>query len=248
MLIAMARARRIQRAACRRHQVGLSIVELMVGVAVGLIVVAAAAMMTSTQLSNNRRMLLEVQVQQDLRAAVDTITREVRRAGARGQAYKYVWTEEVPGALSGTGTEVATVLSSSPGAIQYAYERAGVLSNAASGFDISGDKLRFNSPNLGGWSELTDAKALTVTAFTVTETLQDEPTPPAPSPEERMPCPKLCPPANDTSCWPVIEVRQYGLSVTATATSDAAVARSMRTVVRPRNDRLIVTGSAVCPS
>jgi type IV pilus assembly protein PilW len=42
----------------RRGQRGLSIVELMVGVAIGLFVVAGAAMLLSTQLSDNRQLLL----------------------------------------------------------------------------------------------------------------------------------------------------------------------------------------------
>ena len=52
----------------------------MVGVTLGLFVVAAAALMVSTQLGENRRMLLESQLMQDLRAASDIITRDLRRA------------------------------------------------------------------------------------------------------------------------------------------------------------------------
>ena len=63
------------------RQRGLSIVELMVGIAVGLFVVAAASTLVATQLSDNRRLMLETQVHQDLRAAADIITREVRRSG-----------------------------------------------------------------------------------------------------------------------------------------------------------------------
>ena len=57
----------------------------MVGVAVGLFVVAAASMLVATQLSDNRRLTLETQVQQDLRAAADIITRELRRCRPLGQ-------------------------------------------------------------------------------------------------------------------------------------------------------------------
>lgn len=223
-------------------------VELMVGVAVGLLVVAAASMLTATQLGDNRRMMLEMQVQQDLRAAVDTMTRDVRRSGVRYDAYNFVWVEQRAGSLTGTGAETATILSASPGEIQYRYQRRGVLSNAASGFQLSGTRLRFTSPNLRGWSELTDVKALTVTAFTVTSAHADEPSPPTPSVEQRIPCPRLCPPGNDTSCWPVVKVRQFSMSVGATATSDAAVNRSLRTVVHPWNDELVQAGASICPT
>ena len=77
--------------AWQRRQRGLSIVELMVGVAIGLFVVAAASMLVVTQLSDNRRLTLETQVQQDLRATADIITRELRRAGHWGKARDGVW-------------------------------------------------------------------------------------------------------------------------------------------------------------
>ena len=63
----------------------------MVGVAIGLFVVAAASMLVVTQLSDNRRLTLETQVQQDLRASADIITRELRRAGHWGKARDGVW-------------------------------------------------------------------------------------------------------------------------------------------------------------
>lgn len=246
LMIASQQIRAASARSCKQR--GLSIVELMVGIAVGLLVVAAASMLTATQLSDNRRMMLEMQVQQDLRAAVDTMSRDLRRSGSRTGAYNFVWTEERPGSLSGVAIEAATVLSASPGDIQYRYERQGVLSNAVSGFQLTGDRLRFTSPNLRGWSDLTDVKALTVTAFTVADAHEDEPTPPAPSTEQRIPCPKLCSPGNDTSCWPVIKVRRFSMSVTAKATSDAAVSRSLTTVVHPRNDQLVEAGASVCPT
>jgi len=229
-----------------REQRGLSLVELMVGIAVGLLVVAAASMLTATQLSDNRRMMLEIQVQQDLRAALDTMTRDVRRSGARNKAYNYVWTEETPGILS--GVEATTVHAASPGDIEYRYERKGVLSNAVSGFRLRSGRLDFTSPNLSGWSELTDRKALTITEFAVAASPREEPTPPAPSTEQRIPCPKLCSPGNDTSCWPEIRVRQFSMSVTAAATSDAAVRRSLQTRVRPWNDELVQAGTSICPT
>ena len=69
-------------AACRRSgQRGLSIVELLVGIAVGLFVVGGAIKLMVDNLTNNRRMLVETRVNQDLRAAADLIVRDLRRAG-----------------------------------------------------------------------------------------------------------------------------------------------------------------------
>ena len=65
----------------RATQQGASLVELLVGVAVGLFIVAGATLIVSTQLSENKRLLAETQLQQDLRAAADIMTRELRRSG-----------------------------------------------------------------------------------------------------------------------------------------------------------------------
>ena len=52
----------------RSNQRGLTLVELMVGLAVGLFVLAGATLVVSSQLNDNRTLLLETQIQQDLRA------------------------------------------------------------------------------------------------------------------------------------------------------------------------------------
>ena len=60
---------------------GISIVELMVGITISLFILAGASLVLTTQLDSNRRLLLEAQVQQDLRTTADMISRDVRRAG-----------------------------------------------------------------------------------------------------------------------------------------------------------------------
>ena len=70
---------------------GISIVELMVGITISLFILAGASLVLTTQLDSNRRLLLEAQVQQDLRTTADMISRDVRRAGYWGKAYCQVW-------------------------------------------------------------------------------------------------------------------------------------------------------------
>jgi type IV pilus assembly protein PilW len=69
---------------------GLSIIELLIGIAIGLFVLAGATMVASNQLTDNRRLLLETQIQQDLRAAMDIIARDLRRGGFWDNAYTSV--------------------------------------------------------------------------------------------------------------------------------------------------------------
>ena len=74
----------------RRPSRGLSIVELMIGITISLFILAGATMVLTSQLGDNRRLLLEAQMQQDLRTAADMISRDIRRAGYWGQAYRGV--------------------------------------------------------------------------------------------------------------------------------------------------------------
>lgn len=229
------------------RQRGLSIVELLVGVAVGLLVVAAAALLTATQLGENRRLLLETQVQQDLRAAMDTVTREVRRAGARAPAAAFVWTEAGAGQDAGT-LDDATPLLGTDTQVLYQYNRFD-FQGGPSGFRKNATRVQFLLPGVTRWSDLTDIRALTVSTFNVDANHQDEPMPAAPDPQQRIPCPKLCQPANDTSCWPVLKVRQFTVTVTGSAISDPNVTRTLRSTVRPRNDQFVPSAPAVvCPA
>ena len=72
------------RAACphRPRQRGVSLVELMVGLAAGMAVLAGAIALAGAQLASQREILREARLQQDLRAAADIVVRDLRRAGA----------------------------------------------------------------------------------------------------------------------------------------------------------------------
>lgn len=213
------RRRRDVRPAC-----GLSLVELMIGIAVGLFVVAAAAMLLSTQLNENRRVLLETQVQQDLRAAADIITRELRRAGHWENAATVVWK---PGAAAAINPHRTVWPASAPaGEVGFEYYRR-PAEEGPFGFKKEGSVLKTRL-GAGGWQELTDSNTLRITRFSV------EPVP-APPVSSRLVCPKPCPDGTE-SCWPTLTVREYQVEIEGEAVSDPAVKRSLRTVVRLRND------------
>ncbi len=70
--------------------------ELMVGLTLGLIVLAGGAAWSGLQLGEHARLVQELQVQQELRAVVDMIERDLRRAGAHGRPQDLVWAPERP--------------------------------------------------------------------------------------------------------------------------------------------------------
>ena len=113
---------------------GLSLVELMVGITIGLIVVAGATLLTATQLSDNRRLLLETQVQQDLRAAADIIAREVRRGGYNAFAHSLTWDPDQPALQPIANPYRGLALNNGPEVVTYRYQRPGILAPFSFGY------------------------------------------------------------------------------------------------------------------
>lgn len=241
----------------RKMASGVSIVELLVGIAVGLIVVAAASMTVATQLSDNRRLLLEAQVQQDLRAATDIITRELRRTGFWYDAQNQVWAQNVPlPADLSNPRSTLTPPSGTTGKLEYQYDRGvGATANFKFGFCWGSDCSTASTGMIRSklapgavdpqWHALTDEKAVNITSMTLTPVL---------GPATKVACPMLCA-GGGTACWPQVAVREVEIAITGQAVSDAAVVRTLTSRVRLRNDQvtLQVPGAAVgslvaCPA
>lgn len=218
-------------------QQGLSLVELMVGLAVGLLVVAGATMVSATQISDTRRLLLETQLQQDLRAAGDIITRELRRSGSSAygnQSLANVWNTSSPAYAVNT----ADIAISGGTQVNYQYRRTSGASLNPFGFRLSSGVIEYNLDGTS-WQALTDAKVLRVTNFTVTRT---------DGPAVQLPCPKECS-GGGTACFPTWQVRELTVVIDGQAVADASVQRSIRTAARVRNDVLATSGLAqVCPT
>jgi prepilin peptidase dependent protein B len=139
----------------RRAQRGLSIIELMVGVAIGLFIIGGAIKLFVDMFGNNRRLILETRVNQDLRAAADIIARDVRRAGYWSGASS---------ALYGGSNPYATYGSVGTNAISYAYDRGAGAS--AAGFSLSGNQIFMT---VGAASQpLTDIGTVRITRFEIT--------------------------------------------------------------------------------
>lgn len=227
----------LNRSAAR--QKGLSLVELLVGITVGLFVVAAAGMLVANQLTDNRRLLLETQIQQDLRSTADIIARDLKRTGRYLSAADWVWPAVVE-----AEPDLQVVQMPTPQEIQFRYVRA---SGESGWWGFKYDSATFAVQTLlpsnavFAWQDLTDKRTLKVTAFTITD--QSEP-------PIQLPCPKIC--ADGTqACWPVYRVRAYKVDISGEAVSDSSVKRTVSTVVKLRNDALRYMDAAnptwICP-
>jgi prepilin peptidase dependent protein B len=234
-----------------RPSAGLSIVELMIGIAIGLFIVAGATLMLTTQLGDNRRLLLEAQVQQDLRAAADMISRDIRRAGYWGQAYQQVW----PAATAASNPYVRMDPAAAPlGTNAIEYDRSTDEDGAVFGTDDNAVDVALNRPRervgfklnatnktidymvgANNWQALTDKDVLEVTTFQLdlTSRLVDVPCGAGPC----GPCVAgLCPALNPiTGCRLVQAHRDVTITIVAEALHDRTVRRALRDNVRLRN-------------
>ena len=228
-------------------QRGMSIVEVLVGVTVGLFVVAAGAMLTSTQLVENRKLLLETQIQQDLRATADIVARDMRRAGAYWSADQSVWCAGCTPVVPSLQTVMTPVAGPAATETVYRYVRGGGVQGPY-GFKLESERVKSRISVDVGWQDLSDANTLRVTSFTITPRLVSEPTPGGALPQ-KMPCPKLCPDTT-TNCWPTVQVREFVVDIAGESKTDASVKRSVSTVVRVRNDELELNAGAglICPA
>lgn len=233
----------IKSAPARSAQRGLSLVELMVGIAVGLFVVAAAATLVTSQLVENRRLMLEVQVQQDLRATADIITRELRRAGSWpgviSSAVGSVWS---PGTAAQVNTNFNGLSPASGVDDEVVYRSSRTSgSNGPYTFVLDGGVIKTQLAPGVPMQQLTDGTTLVVTQFAVTAVAE---------PGVVAACTKLCDdgPPQTTNCWPSIAVRSFVVEITGHAATDASVVRSIRSVVRLRNDEVQFSDPAqICP-
>jgi type IV pilus assembly protein PilW len=221
---------------------GLSLIELMVGIAVGLFIVAAATVLVSGQLGENRRLMLDTQLQQDLRATADIITRELRRANANSPSENFIdyptrAAQENSLATLGTPKTAGTYTNFS-----YYYSRA-TGEFGPWGFRLDGTNGIIQTSLGAVWHDLTDRNVMEVTTFNIT--IQREP-------GQVLPCPRLCPTTNDTACWPILQVLNFVVDIQARSRSDPSITRRIQSIARARNDwiEFRTTGSPkpACPN
>ena len=217
----------------RSVQRGLSMVELMVGVAIALFIAATGTTLLAGNLRENRSLLLEARITQDLRTAADVIARDLRRAGYWAAAADGVWTAAAPASVTNPYAAFAPGSAASD-AVSFRYSRDATENNTLDTNEQFGFRLRSGVVEMqlgaGNWQALTDAGTLTVTTFSVTPTVQEISL-------QRL-CALPCPSGN-TACPPRQQVRSLALVLSGRAATDASVTRSLRSSVRLRNDSVI---------
>ena len=219
-----------------RLQRGLSIVELLVGVVIALFIAAAGTTLLANHLRENRALLLEARLMQDLRTAADLVSRDLRRAGYWGAAVDGVWSDGASSVAANPYAALSPAAAASD-ATSFGYSRDATENHTVDSNEQFGFRLRNGAIEIqlgaGNWQALTDAGTLTITQFTVTPTVQ--------SVSLEAFCAVPCPPASavTAACGPQQQVRSLALAITGRLVTDASVKRSLRSSVRLRNDLVV---------
>jgi type IV pilus assembly protein PilW len=232
------------------RQRGLSIIEFMVGVAIGLLIVGGATKLMVDNLASNRVLLLETRVNQDLRAAADIIARDLRRAGYWESATSGVWgtgaTSVTANSYSAWGAASTTSTSTS---VNYAYARDtnnAVDNNEKVGFQlatVSGvGVLQIQDGLDSGWQSLTDPTTVDITGFSVTMTPQSRDLSSYCNCLKTLTCTLTSIAATGNA--PTLWIRQYEFQLDGKSVVNDSIKRTIKETVRVRNDQL--TGT--CPA
>ena len=229
----------------RRDQCGLSIVELMVGVAVGLLIVGGATKLIVDYLVSNKRLLVETRVNQELRAAADLVARDLRRAGYWNNATAGVGGA---GAIANPHTSGLGAVTSTATSVNYSYSRDaaaqlnGLDAAEEAGFQLAGNVLQMKIAQ-GNWQPVTDPSTVNITSFSVTAAV------PALVNDlssycgclSRLTCTLASIAATGTP--PTLTIPTFNIAVTGQSVADSTIQRTLNETVRVRNAVM----SGACP-
>lgn len=229
---------------------GWSLVEMMLAIALGLLLLTAVLQLAAVQVDEQRRLLLESRLTQDLRTAMELISRDVRRSGYWGDVSGGVWDSTRPSAALSANPYRGAVLSGPSPApwLGYSYSRDLTEDQASSNQEKFGLRLNTGSQvlewRLSGsavapeerdhWQALTDPALLRVTRLSIQLT------------EQRQSLLGYCAQVHcsgQARCPPERIQRRVRIELDAQDSRDSRVQRTLSTEARLRNDEV----SGACP-
>lgn len=233
----MTRPLRVKLPASRRVQ-GLSLVELLIGIALSLFLMAGGLTVLGHHAGDHRQLVLEARLNQDLRAAADAITRDLRRAGHWGEAGAGLWTADA--AARPNPYPAAWPAGVAADALLLNYSRDAAENHQLDANEHFGVRLRGQVIELllgqGNWQALTDPGTVIVTRLQLST--QEDPV--------LGHCDLPCPPADagEPACPPRRLLRQVTVEIAGRSPQDRRIERQLRTRTSLRNDRVI----GACPA
>ena len=232
------------------HPRGWSLVELMLAIGLGLLLLTMVLQLVSGHVDEQRRMLLESRLTQDLRTAIELISRDVRRSGYWADVSGGVWDSGRPTATLTANPYRGAALTGPAAApwLGYSYSRDLTEDHVNSNQEKFG--LRLNTAaqviewRLSGsavapderdhWQAMTDPALMQVTRLSIRldETRQSL----------LAHCPNtVC--GTRPDCPPERVQRRVRVEVDAQDSRDSRVQRQQSTEARLRNDEVV----GACP-
>jgi prepilin peptidase dependent protein B len=230
---------------------GWSLVELMLAIALGLLLLSGVLQLAAVHVDEQRRLLLESRLTQDLRAAIELVSRDVRRAGYWADVSGGTWDSTRPSAPLARNPYRGVALNGPAAApwLGYSYSRDLTEDQVNSNQEKFGLRLNTTSQVIEGrmsgntlapeerdsWQALTDPALARVTRLSIRVE------------EQRQSLLALCPRTTcngQAGCPPERVQRKVRVELDAQDARDSRVQRQLATEARLRNDE--VTGA--CPA
>ena len=206
---------------------GLSLIELMVALTIGLAVLGGVLAMMMNGMRANAESMKAIRLNQEMRAAMDLMVRDVRRAG-----YRKGYSSTIG---AGQTVENTVRILDSGGRIEFQYDGDddGVLNSTSEsfGFKLEAGALKYTRNALAAtpdWQPLTDPNVTTITALSFCYW-----------PSLSTQCLTQVPSDAKVTLTGTTQVSVYAVRITMSAQlkNDAATLRRLTETIRVRNDR-----------
>lgn len=148
------------------HERGETLTGLLVGLALGLVVLTGGSAMLSSQLRGHRQALQDTHLHHDLRSSVDWMAKELRKAQYTGQA----WATRSPVGCLDTFCQDGQDFKLQGDEIVFSYDRNhnGVRDeDECTGFRLSAQAIQIkrSCQDGGNWQAITDTSSLKIRAL-----------------------------------------------------------------------------------
>ena len=203
------------------RQRGVGLIELMISLTIGMIVIAGALSMVSSTFGANASQMKMSRLNNELRMAMSSITRDMRRTGHNN------WT--IAQLTAGVYTpspqpaSVFTVTSGSESVVMHydenadgAYPTTEPTETYSFRFNNNTIETRVGTATSASWSAIVDPSVIQITTFTITDLSQ------------------LLSKATTSGTFDVT-VPMYSISITGRLVKDPTVVRTIQETVRLRN-------------
>jgi prepilin peptidase dependent protein B len=226
-------------------QHGISLIEIMISLSIGLIIIAAAITIYITSVKGSADIAKSARLNHDMDSALALMVNDIRRAGYWGGANVDADSRDNPFTVSGT-TDLQ-IPSASCVLYTYDADEDGIVDpDEYYGFRLNAGNIQMRSSNIaceaGGWNSLNISEGreqVEITGLTLAQSFKclrkrlD-----AADASYDTPCADAAAAGNLATDDRVIETREISITVTGRAKNDATVTKTLSDRVKIRNDRI----------